>query len=187
MELFAWLWAYDKRLLCGIKYGNHSFVYIWLIPVVVSAPVLCFSAFQQLVADSQQVESCLHLSNDSEVKQSAHLLQVLMLIQEGILISVFFAALLSLIVADRIFKSQRKLATPQTFTTRVPKISKADLETGEKPDEQHQQVIVTKKNTAYDFQLRYDSIRSVPAKVLLALAVINYAFSFAFQSGYDSY
>lgn len=75
-----------------------------------------------------------------------------MLIQEGILISVFFAALLSLIVADRIFKSQRKLALPQTFTNKTPKTNKADLETGEKTDVHDQnEVIVTKKNTAYDF------------------------------------
>ena len=105
MELFTWLWAYDKRLLCGIKYGSHSFVYIWLIPVVVSVPVLCFSAFQQIMADGKQLDDCLHQSNDSQVKQSAHLLQTLMLIQEGILISIFFAALSSLIIADRIFKS----------------------------------------------------------------------------------
>ena len=93
-----------------------------------------------------------------------------MLIQEGILISVFFAALLSLIVADRIFKSQCKIATPQTFTNRTPKISKADLETGEKTVQEQQQVMVTKKNTAYDFQLRYQSHKSVPAKVLFVLA-----------------
>ena len=58
-----------------------------------------------------------------------------MLIQEGILISVFFAALLSMIVADRIFKSQRKLAIPQTFSNRTPKVNKADLEIGEKTDD----------------------------------------------------
>lgn len=110
-----------------------------------------------------------------------------MLIQEGILISVFFAALLSLIVADRIFKSQCKVATPQTFTNRTPKISKADLETGEKIVQEQQQVMVTKKNTAYDFQLRYQSHKSVPAKVLFVLAWINYTFSFAFNEGYESY
>ena len=103
------------------------------------------------------------------------------------MISVFFAALLSLIVADRIFKSQCKIATPQTFTNQTPKINKADLETGEKIVQEQQQVIVTKKNTAYDFQLRYQSHRSVPAKVLLALALINYMFSFAFYEGYESY
>lgn len=57
------------------------------------------------MADGKQLDDCLHQSNDSEVKQSAHLLQTLMLIQEGILISIFFAALSSLIIADRIFKS----------------------------------------------------------------------------------
>ena len=75
-----------------------------------------------------------------------------MLIQEGILISVFFAALMSLIVADRIFKSQRKLALPQTFINKTPKTNKVDLKIGEYIDVHDQkQVIVTKKNTAYDF------------------------------------
>ena len=48
-------------------------------------------------------------------------------------------------------------------------------------------MIVTKKNTAYDFQLRRESIKSVPAKVLFVLAFINYAFSFAYNEGYESY
>lgn len=119
MELFTWLWAYEKRLLCGIKYGKHSFVYLWLIPAVTSASVLCFSTIQQLIADNHSVDECLHSSNDSAVKQSAHMLRTLMFIQEGILISVFFAAILSLIVADRIFKSQLASETPHLNTRAV--------------------------------------------------------------------
>ena len=105
MELFTWIWSYDKRLLYGIKYGSHTFVYIWLIPLVTSAMVLGLSSFQQIWEDRQELDNCLHQSADKEVKQGARLLMTLMLIQEGILISVFFAALLSLIVADRIYKS----------------------------------------------------------------------------------
>jgi len=43
MELFIWFWAFDKRLLCGLKYGIHSFVYIWLVPMVTSVTVLCLT------------------------------------------------------------------------------------------------------------------------------------------------
>ena len=112
MELFTWLWSYDKRLLYAIKYGSHTFVYIWLIPTVISATVLFLSSFQQIIADRQELDHCLHQSNDKEVKQGARLLKTLMLIQEGILISVFFAGLLSLIIADRIFKSEVKTFIP---------------------------------------------------------------------------
>ena len=105
------MWSYDKRLLYGIKYGSHTFVYIWLIPLVTTASVLGLSSFQQIVADGQELDNCLHQSGDKELKQSAHLLRTLMLIQEGILISVFFSALLSLVVADRIYKSQAEMTS----------------------------------------------------------------------------
>ena len=40
MELLIWLWTFDKRLLCGLKYGIHSFKYVWLLPVISSMIVL---------------------------------------------------------------------------------------------------------------------------------------------------
>ena len=40
MELLIWLWTFDKRLLCGLKYGIHSFKYVWLLPVLSSVTVL---------------------------------------------------------------------------------------------------------------------------------------------------
>jgi len=83
-----------------------------------------------------------------------------MLIQEGILISVFFAAILSLIVADRIFKSQLASETPHLNTKAVPKNSAAsdkekqvdlgDLE-ALKTVSAVREVVIAKKNTAYDF------------------------------------
>jgi len=41
------------------------------------------------------------------IKHEANSLRKMMLLQEGILISVFFASLLSYIVADRISKAQK--------------------------------------------------------------------------------
>ena len=35
--------------------------------------------------------------------------------------------------------------------------------------------------------MRNDTRRSLPAKLLLVLALVNYLFSFAFKNGYDSY
>ena len=51
----------------------------------------------------------------------------------------------------------------------------------------HFSLTISKTTTAYDFHMRNDSIRSVPAKLLLVLAIVNYLFSFAFMNGYDSY
>ena len=50
MELFIWLWAYDKRLLCGLKYGIHSFIYVWLVPVLTSLTVLGLTYVNQIRA-----------------------------------------------------------------------------------------------------------------------------------------
>ena len=43
MELLVWMWAFDKRVFCGIRYGSQQFVYIWLIPVILSISVLFLS------------------------------------------------------------------------------------------------------------------------------------------------
>ena len=36
MELFTWIWVYDKRLLCCVRYNINSFVYLWLVPAIVA-------------------------------------------------------------------------------------------------------------------------------------------------------
>jgi hypothetical protein len=43
MELFIWLWAYDKKLLCALRHNYSSFVYIWQVPVIMAATVLGFA------------------------------------------------------------------------------------------------------------------------------------------------
>ena len=48
MELFIWLWVFDRRLLCGLKYGIHSFIYLWLIPTVSSLTVLAMTYFEKI-------------------------------------------------------------------------------------------------------------------------------------------
>ena len=49
MELFIWMWAYDKRLFCG--YTVRAFVYIWLIPVLLTAAVLGLTVLLRLTSD----------------------------------------------------------------------------------------------------------------------------------------
>jgi len=70
----------------------------------------------------------------------ARSLRKMMLLQEGILISIFFGSMLSFIVADRISRSQTlKAATPQHAVLFQKK-------TGEV-----RQIEIAKKNTSYDF------------------------------------
>ena len=62
MELFIWLWAFDKRLLCGLKYGIHSFKYVWLVPALSSLTVLMMTygaKIKQYNRNDQDVEACL--------------------------------------------------------------------------------------------------------------------------------
>ena len=41
--------------------------------------------------------------------------------------------------------------------------------------------------TAYDFQSRYDSVKSAPSLILLFLALANYCFSYRFKAAYGAY
>ena len=47
MELFIWLWAYDRKLICGLRHTYFSFVYIWLVPVIMAATALVFAYLAQ--------------------------------------------------------------------------------------------------------------------------------------------
>ena len=95
-----------------------------------------------------------------------------MIVQEGILISVFFAALLSLIIADRIHKSQLAI---QAATWRTKK------------DNRPIEVVTTVRATTYDYALRHDTNLSLPAMFLLVLGIFNYIFSYSFVGGYNEY
>jgi len=77
-------------------------------------------------------------------------------------------------VADKIGKSQSN----SVFMT--------NLSFSKKTGETHRVTIAT-DNTAYDFQLRYESIKSLPSLFLLVLGLANFGFSFAFKSSYYSY
>jgi len=76
MELFIWMWAYDKRLFCG--YTVQAFVYIWLIPVLLSTAVLGLTCLLRLTSDQTELHMCM--ASDDSVKHGAIHLQKLMLI-----------------------------------------------------------------------------------------------------------
>ena len=43
------------------------------------------------------------------------------------------------------------------------------------------------KNTAYDYHLRFETLKSWPSKFLFVIALLNYAFSFSFKGAYEDY
>ena len=173
MELFIWLWAFDKRLF--FQYSGRSFVYIWLIPIVLSATVLGLTCFLRVTSSPKELQTCMATSH--AVEHTAVHVQKLMMVQEAVLISIFFAALLSLIVADKMVKkSEQALQNQQPVVVC-------------KKDGTVRRVIkpVRGQASAYDFKMRNDTIRSLPSLCLLILACANYLFSYYFKSGIDSY
>ena len=52
MELITWLYAFDKRLLCGLNlFGKKSIVYVWLIPAIIAMTVLGLSWTDKMTKD----------------------------------------------------------------------------------------------------------------------------------------
>ena len=47
MELFIWVWAYDRKRFSYdlFKPGYSSLVYMWLLPVLIGTTTLCFAYF----------------------------------------------------------------------------------------------------------------------------------------------
>ena len=95
-----------------------------------------------------------------------------MYVQEGLLMSVFFSALLTFIVSDRIFRSQEGAPKMHTFIKKTGETATYDISV---------------KQASYDLNLRSDATKSGPAKTLLILGLVNYAFSFVFKNAYESY
>lgn len=83
MELLTWFWAFDKRLLCGLRYGARTFTYIWMLPVIAAVSTLAATWTHQFLADQHKFQSCVANSNGSEsddVKLGARHLRRMMLI-----------------------------------------------------------------------------------------------------------
>jgi len=39
----TWFWAFDKRLLCCLRYGTKTFSYIWLVPTAAAITTLALT------------------------------------------------------------------------------------------------------------------------------------------------
>ena len=79
---------------------------------------------------------------------------------------------MSFIVSDRIFRSQEGAPVAHTFIKKTGEMATYDISV---------------KQASYDMNLRNDATKSWPAKTLLILGLVNYAFSFVFKNAYESY
>ena len=164
MELFIWLWAYDKRLLCSLRHSYTSFVYIWLVPVVMAATVLAFAYLAQ-TTDMRDMRSCF---TDDEVAANGRVLSKLVLIQEGLLVSIIFAGVATSIQADSIYKRQPIKALPVNMSL-------------------NPQTNCENETVSYDFWLRLELFKSCTGILMLVLAICNLAFSTIFALGFHRY
>ena len=72
MELFTWIWVYDKRLLCCVRYNINSFVYLWLVPAVVALATIVLTWTKQFTSDEHKLQSCMR-NNDDTFKYGSHM------------------------------------------------------------------------------------------------------------------
>ena len=81
MEFFVWCWIWDKRLLCGLNHGRALFIYLWLVPMIISIGVLPYALTKQI----RQAETREECDKVAEVKEYGDLLRTFIFIEEGIL------------------------------------------------------------------------------------------------------
>ena len=97
MELFIWLWVFDKKLLCGLGHHRLSVIYIWLVPVICAATTLLLSYFFKTM-DARDMRKCFV---DNTVAENGRILSKLALIQEGLLVCIIGASIAVIVQADR--------------------------------------------------------------------------------------
>ena len=70
MELLLWFWIYDRRFLFGICHGKALFIYLWLIPFIVSVAVLPYALFEQTTNSSKDRTKCDKIDEVEERAQT---------------------------------------------------------------------------------------------------------------------
>lgn len=56
MELLLWFWIYDRRFLFRLSHGKALFLYLWLIPMIISVVVLPYALFVQATSSKNRSE-----------------------------------------------------------------------------------------------------------------------------------
>lgn len=87
MEFFAWCWIWDKRLLCGLNHGK-AYIYIWLIPLMISIAVISYAAVYQWNSEEAPSEC----SKNEDIVSLASSLTTLVYIMQGIIFMQIFTS-----------------------------------------------------------------------------------------------
>ena len=157
MNLLVWCWLYDRRMLCRLSHGRTRFVYIWILPCLVSLTTLATVLDRQIFHrdDHQECE------NVSQVKTDAQFLTTLVYLLESVLALTIFTSLGMVI--------KTKLASKQLVERRK----------GERT--------AVSPHYDYLWLVRDTSLKSCVGLSTLALACLNYACSIYYIRSYLLY
>jgi len=82
MEFFVWCWIWDKRVLFGLNHGRTVFVYLWLIPILVSVGLLPYALYEQLMKTNDTPAECDKIAL---VKENGDRLRISIYVEEALL------------------------------------------------------------------------------------------------------
>jgi hypothetical protein len=182
MEFFVWCWIWDRRLLCGLNHARSNlFIYMWLIPLIISGIVLPYAVLTQI--GDEVAEKC---RDYDEIKTEADGLQVFVYVMEAI---IFLAILASMGLILRTRNIFNRLITKQPIKIVSPK-SKYPIYGKEKPTRQQARAAKVAGSIAtYDYiwEIRELSVKSPIGYLGLITGITNYVCSMIFISHYMDY
>lgn len=160
MELLIWMWVFDNKLLCGLMRHNYlTFVYIWLLPVIIAVSALVLSYLSQFF-DGRDMRTCFV---EDQVAADGRFVQKLILIQEGLIVCILLSGILTIIQSDRLYRARPEkpsgAITGRDFNSTID----------------------------YDFWLKQERIETYSSISFLLLGICNFCFSFVFALGFQRY
>ena len=150
MEFFVWCWIWDRRLLCGLTHGKALFIYLWIIPCIISIAVLPYALLRQY----RENETWSKCNSIAEVNSGRDRLRTFVYIEEGIMLLSILSSLGMMFQTKVIFK--------RLITRKKDALN-----------------IVT-KHFDYNWEVRERSLKSCIGYLTLAIGAINYIFSMLF-------
>lgn len=102
MEFFVWCWIWDRRLLCGLNHGKALFIYLWIIPMIISISVLPYAFLRQTREDKSKLDSDCNLVD--EVNERGDRLRNLIYIEEAIILLSILTSLGMILRTRHVYK-----------------------------------------------------------------------------------
>ena len=117
MEFFTWCWIWDKRLLCGLQHGKAFFIYLWLIPTIISIGFLINALYVKLGPDNIGPSAdCLKVQ---EIKEYGDILRSSIYVEE-ILLCLSILTSLGMIIRTRYVFNKLVLKQKDAMTIVAP-------------------------------------------------------------------